>query len=325
MAWVFSGAKLARDGNSDLLASALERLGEQVRRRINTLDADKLAPLHYAARYAHTGTVKTLINAGAHVNIKGQDNLTPLHFAARYRKQLKSAKRRSPLPPVTKQQPDADLPERLRRRRLSDDSVVRILVECGAEVNSRDIYDQTPLHFAAMRGNDPSARDLLTCPQVDIEVGPDAMGMGSTVDYLAWIGAVLLAKDETLQTPLHRAAMEGHLEIVDLLLTAASTQNDEGWILKTMVEVRDAEEQTPLHLAVQNGHLRVAERLLEAGAEVDAVRDNLATPLHAAAANNARLDSVDGNQQTALHRAAANDQSDASSPSGGWGKAGTER
>lgn len=53
---------------------------------------------------------------------------------------------------------------------LPDDSVVRILVECGAEVNSRDIYDQTPLHFAAMRGNDPSARDLLNCPQVDIEV-----------------------------------------------------------------------------------------------------------------------------------------------------------
>ncbi|ROT68231.1 putative transient receptor potential cation channel subfamily A member 1-like isoform X2 [Penaeus vannamei] len=204
---------------------------------------------------------------------------------------------------------------------LSDDSVVRILVECGAEVNSRDIYDQTPLHFAAMRGNDPSARDLLTCPQVDIEAKDKQMmtplfvacsyGYVDIARRLVDAGAVLLAKDETLQTPLHRAAMEGHLEIVDLLLTAASTQNDEGWILKTMVEVRDAEEQTPLHLAVQNGHLRS-----------DAVRDNWPRPprrrtvgdidlIKLLLNNNARLDSVDGNQQTALHRAAANDQSDA--------------
>lgn len=76
--------QLARDGNSDLLQSALSRLGEHARRKINNLDADKLAPLHYAARYAHIGTVKTLIHAGADVNILGQDKLTPLHYAARY-------------------------------------------------------------------------------------------------------------------------------------------------------------------------------------------------------------------------------------------------
>lgn len=45
----------------------------------------------------------------------------------------------------------------------SETSVIRILVECGAHVNARDIYDQTPLHYAAMRGNDPAARDLLDC------------------------------------------------------------------------------------------------------------------------------------------------------------------
>lgn len=53
---------------------------------------------------------------------------------------------------------------------LSKDSVIRILVECGAEVNPRDVYGQTPLHYAAMRGNDPAASDLIACPQIILEV-----------------------------------------------------------------------------------------------------------------------------------------------------------
>lgn len=47
---------------------------------------------------------------------------------------------------------------------------MKVLVENGAEVDSRDVYGMTPLHYAAMRGHDVAARDLLECPQVDIEV-----------------------------------------------------------------------------------------------------------------------------------------------------------
>lgn len=53
-----------------------------------------------------------------------------------------------------------------------EDSVVRLLVENGAEVNAVDVYDLTPLHFACMRGHDVALRDLLRYPQVNIEVIP---------------------------------------------------------------------------------------------------------------------------------------------------------
>ncbi|KAK7065169.1 hypothetical protein SK128_006956, partial [Halocaridina rubra] len=405
--------QLARDGNSEILASALARLGEQGRRRINVLDSDKLAPLHYAARYAHTDTVKTLINAGAQVNIRGQDQLTPLHFAARYRKQIRSARRPSPFPlPVithsTDIQEDAedieikveseeereekeevleDLEEEeeeVKEEASADDddegeqgdeeeeeeegndedthelveadhhqltvtslqsalsavstdstdeySVVHILVECGADINARDIYGQTPLHFAAMRGNDPAARDLLKCPHILVEARDkqlmtplfvaSSFGYVDIARRLILAGANILSKDETAQTPLHRAAMEGNEEIVALLLKSASTIGSSKMVDRLIREC-DTEQQTALHLAVNNGNLKIAEMLIEAGADVDAKNDILATPLHAAAAvgdiellklllkHSARLDCVDCNQQTPLHRAADHDQPDA--------------
>ena len=49
-------------------------------------------------------------------------------------------------------------------------SVILFLATSGADVNARDKYGLTPLHYSAMRGNDDAANDLLQLPETNLEV-----------------------------------------------------------------------------------------------------------------------------------------------------------
>ena len=51
-----------------------------------------------------------------------------------------------------------------------DRSVILYLASQGANVNARDKYGLTPLHYAGMRGNDDAAVDLLQLSNTNIEV-----------------------------------------------------------------------------------------------------------------------------------------------------------
>lgn len=51
-----------------------------------------------------------------------------------------------------------------------ENSVVLYLVSKGANLNAPDNYGCTPLHFAAMRGNELVTYELLLCKGINIEV-----------------------------------------------------------------------------------------------------------------------------------------------------------
>ena len=74
------------------------------------------------------------------------------------------------------------------------------------------------------------------------------------------------------ETPLHRAAWEGHEEVTRLLI-----QN------KAEVDVKGDYDQTPLHYASIYGREKIAETLLQNKANPNSRDSNQNTPLHTAA------------------------------------------
>lgn len=115
-------------------------------------------------------------------------------------------------------------------------------------VNSVDVDQRTPLHWAASSGSVDIARYLID-QKADVNL----------IDSSGW-------------TPLHIAASAGQLEVVQELIGAGadvSRKNDKGI--------------TPLHYAASKSHIDIGKLLISRGADINA-RDNAnQVPLHRAA------------------------------------------
>jgi len=90
--------------------------------------------------------------------------------------------------------------------------------EAGADVESKDGYERTPLSLAAWNGHLEAVKFLLKEARADVQ-----------------------SKDEDGWTPLSWAAKEGHLETVKFLVQEAGAD----------VESKDFWQKTPLDLARQ--------------------------------------------------------------------------
>ncbi|KIX05149.1 uncharacterized protein Z518_06021 [Rhinocladiella mackenziei CBS 650.93] len=130
------------------------------------------------------------------------------------------------------------------------EAVVRLHLEKGADLKSRDSFGQTPLWWAAWKGHEAVA----------------------VVRLLLEKGADLESRDSFGQTPLSRAAGNGHEVVVRLLL-------EKGADLKS----RDSYGKTPLSWAALNGHEAVVRLLFEKGADLGSRDSSGQTPLSWAA------------------------------------------
>jgi len=213
---------LAQSETSPLIVAAAEGKTEHVKSLIsggvdvNVKDLDCLTPLHYAVQRGHKETVEVLLEHGADVNIgdyysrtaaeyamssnhgeivqllvsKGAD-ISPLHFALYMKDEAKARSLIEGGADVNRRTPYGTTPlDRAVGAGFKD--IVGLLIAKGANVNTKDNWDWTPLHSAVY-------------------------GHKDIVELLIAKGADVNARDAEGRTPLSYAGEEGHTEIVELL------------------------------------------------------------------------------------------------------------
>ncbi|XP_069943582.1 protein phosphatase 1 regulatory subunit 16A isoform X2 [Cherax quadricarinatus] len=188
-----------------------------------------------------------------------------------------------------------------------DDSeeMMRLLVHHGADVNAQDSEKWTPLHAAATCGHLHLAKFLiaksanLLAVNADGNMPYDICEDDATLDYIESEmarrgvtqrlidetrsatetymlndlksmkseGQSLMFRDHQGATPLHIAAANGYVRVVEYLLS----QN-------VPTEVRDHDDWSPLHAAACWGHPDVLELLVQNGANLHARTKNQETP-----------------------------------------------
>ena len=85
-------------------------------------------------------------------------------------------------------------------------------------------------------------------------------------------GVDVNVKDEGGETPLHHAALKGHKEIAEVLITNGADLNAKDLL----------DDSTPLHWAAQFDQKEIVELLIAEGAAVNAKNMDGETPLHKA-------------------------------------------
>jgi ankyrin repeat protein len=116
--------------------------------------------------------------------------------------------------------------------RRGNESMVKLLLESGADPTVQDDNGKTPLHEAADWGSKESVQML--------------------IDF----GGSVSVRDKDGYTPLHAAAKGGHSEIIEIL----SLNGADG-------AARDIYGRYPLHLATMEGNIEAVQTLLNLGAD----------------------------------------------------------
>ncbi|CAG8972529.1 hypothetical protein HYALB_00001221 [Hymenoscyphus albidus] len=263
------------DPSVDILVHILDRLLPAQRVSLATKDNYGRFPLHYAAQFGFVVLCELVMkymqdwgqfNVENGIDAPGwQDNegLAPLHLSVIAGHRLTTAA----LLKAENWQGLSDQKAAMRRDISKSSAVlalatksnfthiVKLLVDAGVDINWQDSTGETALHVAARFGHDECAKTLLqgtSYQKADVE----------------------LAENSFSWTPLHVAAVDGHLSIVELLIAVGAD-----------IKKPDASGWTAREHAALRGHLIIAEKLLQAwlensstGSEDSIMMGKLSTP-----------------------------------------------
>ena len=122
----------------------------------------------------------------------------------------------------------------------NDATKIRKLYSKGTDINIVDSSGYTALHYASRNGHTELVNLLIS--------------------YGACVNCVTKAGKDT---PLHRAAYVGNLDVIKTLLSAGAS-----------IKQQNVDGQTCFHKAVQRNHVDVVQYLLKMDSEVKTIKDN---------------------------------------------------
>lgn len=187
-----------------------------------------MAPLYYAVKSARFELVKLLLDHGADLDSTNEYCRTPLHAAVRTLVYLEEKKYREP--DLT-----SDIPV-FRRRMIEMPAVLRILLERGANIELIDSSGYMAIHDAARFGSGTTLSALSILLDAGVPVDSRALydltplhcatdlGSLKAVELLLQRGADVMARTAIEFTPLHYSAFQGNKQISDVL-----TANGADW------------------------------------------------------------------------------------------------
>jgi len=215
---------------------------------IDALNERGETPLHIASSIGLPAMVRLLCHSGADVNVAGFSGCLPAHLAAKtgHKGIIRVLLDRGTYVNAT----DNDSRSVIHTAAAAGhEATVALLLEYGADLNAQDVHGRTPVHDAVQSG------DL------------------SIVYMLCGSGADPLALDLENISPLHIAAEQGSDIIVRELICLGAN-----------VLTRDLKGRTPLHYCSSSKQPSVGavRMLLEAGADADALDNDMVSALHLA-------------------------------------------
>ena len=162
-----------------------------------------------------------------------------------------------------------------------------VLLARGAPIEAKNIKGVTPLMLASQKGNLRLVRDLLTRGAVPSHASANGATPVLQASHFGCLECLELLLDSCYgqqqqqkgkslieianynhTTPLMRAAQEGHVRVVKLLLDRGAAVNR-----------RNRVQMTALMLASQRGHAAVCQVLIDRGAELDSMTEQNSTSL----------------------------------------------
>lgn len=213
-------------------------------------DKDGDRAIHHATFCDKEAAIILLKNAGADICARNKRKQSALHVAVN-KGNLRSIKALLEVnvhPNLQDSEGDTALHDAITKKR---DDIVEILVNASADISLPNNNGFNVLHHSSLRGNAKATEILLR------------------TNEKPWV--VNEQKDDGY-TALHLAALNNHLEVVDVLVNVG----------RANIDYQNANLQTPLHLAIQKQHSLIIRFFVKGGANLSLQDKDGDTAIHKA-------------------------------------------